>query len=157
MTQTSTVYKSDEVGRGGFPLSLCEYVSRESRLDIVKVIVDAIHQELEIYKENGQRRISVSYNQSRSLRCRASSLLANYLGVTKRTVNHWLAKRHQSCNINMEKLLDVAFRYSPEKTIQILEQDLENHQLAIDLIRYKAYDIPKVGRGGFSLKQRVVA
>jgi len=106
----------NEVDRGGFPLSLCEYVSRNSRLEIVKLIVENIADDINQEKMKKKACSVLNYNNRRSSRARASLLLADYLGVHKNTVNSWLRRDYQSCNINTEKLLDLAFNVIPSKT-----------------------------------------
>ena len=54
-------------------------------------------------------------------------VLAGILGVSVKTVQRWLSGGVQSCNVNAEKLIQVALEYSPERTLELLEKDLERH------------------------------
>jgi hypothetical protein len=48
--------------------------------------------------------------------------------VTPRTVERWLAKGIQSCNVNAEKIIELAMSLNPEEAKRILYGDLAMHR-----------------------------
>jgi len=53
------------------------------------------------------------------------------MGVSRKSVGRWLAGEMQSCNVNAEKLLNLAIIYMPEVVRRVLLEDLERHRLGI--------------------------
>jgi len=131
-------FKVSEVGRGDFPLS--EYTSRPCRLKLVELIHRAIRREVEAKRERG-----ISHS-----RASASSLLASMLGVTKRTINHWLSETVHSCNMNADKLIRLALKYDPYQTADLLYEDFENHRWWLQ------YTLNGVGKGVFPHEMEAV-
>jgi len=58
-----------------------------------------------------------------------SGYIAGQLNVTKRTVRRWRGGGIQSCNVNADKLIELAYRLAPEDTDTTLREDLELHRI----------------------------
>ena len=58
-----------------------------------------------------------------------SGYIAGQLTVTKRTVRRWRGGGIQSCNVNADKLIELAYRLAPEDTDAALREDLELHRV----------------------------
>lgn len=148
MSHTSTEYKTFDVRQGDVALGLSEYLSRGARFKLVRAVIEAI--------ENGEHRYSKKMNKRIQLnklpsKVGACKILATYLGTSKRTVERWASKGCQSCNVNAEKLLNVALDLASEETFIILDEDLENHRFLFE------YMIGGVRQGDVALGQVVVA
>ena len=108
--------------QGGVALGLSEYTSRYCRLRLVEACVRGIDRELSEKHDNHDNPLSQV-----DPRTRAPSILAGVLGVSTRTVQRWLSRDVQSCNVNAEKLTKVGLRYASEETRKLLEEDLRRH------------------------------
>lgn len=129
MTTPKAGFKVSDVRQGGVALGLSEYTSREGRLQLVKAAHEAITEELRRRRANGDLFVDK--------RIGASSLLARSLGVTKRTVERWVSGGIQACNVNAERLIEVALSLNPEWVIDILEEDLERHRFEFSTMTSK--------------------
>jgi len=58
-----------------------------------------------------------------------SGYIAGQLNVTKRTVRRWRGGGIQSCNVNADKLIELAYRLCPDETDTTLREDLELHRI----------------------------
>ena len=61
-------------------------------------------------------------------------VLANQLKVTQRTVQRWVSGGVQSCNVNADRLISLAFELNPKDTLKILDEDYRRHQEELDLM-----------------------
>ena len=123
MTQASTVYKISQP-RHGVVAGLSEYTSRRCRLMLVRMTARAVERELQ---RNHVRGLS-----GLDPRVGAAGVLARLLGVATRTVQRWLSGGVQSCNVNADKLIQLALRYDPFEAEEILREDLENHRFYLE-------------------------
>jgi hypothetical protein len=102
------------------PLSLSEYLSRPARARLVL----ACHRAL----QNRRR------DEGLSIRG-ATSILAGEVGVTDRTIERWISRGIQSCDVNAERILEVAMDLAPRESREILFEDLDVHSRAtLDLL-----------------------
>jgi transcriptional regulator with XRE-family HTH domain len=60
-----------------------------------------------------------------------SGLLASRLGVLRRTVNRWLSGGIQGCDLNVDRLIELALLYSPAGVA--LRADLESHRVEVEM------------------------
>jgi len=123
-------------GKVTLEIGLSEYTSRKCRLRLVEVTARAIERHL---AEKGDRGVS-GYDP----RTGAARILAGILKVSTRTVQRWLSGGIQSCNVNAERLIQVALRYDEYRTVEIIEEDLENHRFYAEYVlngRYGAVGV----------------
>lgn len=90
-----------------------EYVSRWARWRLVCVCV----------KELVKREERIVSRRRRG----ATSIFAGMVGVSGRTVQRWLGNGIQSCNVNAERIVELAVELCPGEAGQILEEDLARH------------------------------
>ena len=112
-----------ETQQGGVVFGLSEYLSRPCRMKLVK----ALHEQLtfEIWeKKSFARRNGKPVNRRET----AYSVLSGMLGVHRETVSRWINKGYQACNVNAEKLITATMNHCPERALELLEEDLENHR-----------------------------
>jgi hypothetical protein len=95
-------------------MGLSEYVSRWARWRLVKTCVDGLHSDMR--GEGGRVRRS------------PVGAFASMCGVTPRTVERWLANGVQSCNVNAERIIELAVELSPAEAERILREDIAHHQ-----------------------------
>jgi hypothetical protein len=93
---------------------LTEYVSRDSRRTLTKLCIEGIGD------ANPMSNLS------------PAGILAAELGVSHRTINRWLSGGIQGCDINIERLIDIAIYYSRNDVEAALNQDLDTHRRAVD-------------------------
>ena len=93
---------------------LTEYVSRGCRRALAKVCVQGIGD------ANPMSRTS------------PKGILAAQLQVSPRTINRWLSGGIQGCDVNIERLIQVAIHYSRADVEATLKEDLESHRYAVD-------------------------
>jgi transcriptional regulator with XRE-family HTH domain len=62
-----------------------------------------------------------------------SGLLASRLGVSRRTVNRWLSGGIQGCDLNVDRLIELALLYSPAGVEEALRADLESHRVEVEM------------------------
>ena len=91
--------------------TLAEYTSREARYRLVGLCLDKINED----KGRGD--------------AVATKVLATHLYVSQRTVQRWASGGIQSCNVNADKLIELAYRLAPEPTDEALREDLERHRI----------------------------
>jgi len=97
-------------GHGGVLPNLSEYTSRQCRMRLAQLCLEAVKDpEMDLPDPNGY--------------------IARQLEVTKRTVRRWRGGGIQSCNVNADKLIELAYRLAPEDTDQALREDLELHRI----------------------------
>lgn len=120
-------FKVGDVGQGDVPVDgLSEYTSRKCRLKLALLLYESVLNELEKRRDRGMSQLDA--------RAGASTLVAGMLGVTKRTVNRWIAGGVQSCNVNSDKLIKVCLNYAPSRTPELLEEDMENHRFFLECV-----------------------
>ena len=97
-------------GHGDVLPNLSEYTSRQCRMKLAQVcLTAAASPDMGLSDPNGY--------------------IAGQLNVTKRTVRRWKGGGIQSCNVNADKLIELAYRLAPEDTDQALREDLELHRI----------------------------
>ena len=97
-------------GHGDVLPNLSEYTSRQCRMKLAQVcLTAAASPDMGLSDPNGY--------------------IAGQLNVTKRTVRRWKGGGIQSCNVNADKLIELAYRLNPEDTDQVLREDLELHRI----------------------------
>lgn len=94
-----------------------EYVSRWARWRLVCVCV----------KELVRR----SERQGKKKNRGVTWVFADMIGVSSRTVQRWLANGVQSCNVNAERIVELAVELCPEEARRILEEDLTRHRATL--------------------------
>jgi len=97
-------------GYGGVLPNLSEYTSRRCRMTLAQLCLEA----------------ASSPDMGLS---DPSGYIAGQLNVTKRTVRRWRGGGIQSCNVNADKLIELAYRLAPEDTDTTLREDLELHRI----------------------------
>lgn len=89
---------------------LSEYTSRRCRMRLAQLCLEAASSpDMGLSDPNGY--------------------IAGQLNVTKRTVRRWRGGGIQSCNVNADKLIELAYRLAPEDTDTTLREDLELHRI----------------------------
>lgn len=97
-------------GHGGVLPNLSEYTSRRCRMRLAQLCLEAASSpDMGLSDPNGY--------------------IAGQLNVTKRTVRRWRGGGIQSCNVNADKLIELAYRLAPEDTDTTLREDLELHRI----------------------------
>lgn len=133
MKSETAGFKTYLVGTGGFTPSLSEYISRECRLQLVNVAVEALRKEhnkqLKLKERRGEPYKHGGWNISPQL------ILARAVGVTKKAVDNWLDGIKHPCNINVDKILHIASDYDQDRVLHILEEDLFSHQYSLGIFR----------------------
>lgn len=114
------------------PLTLSEYLSKPARARLVL----ACHCALQ-----GRRR-----EEGLSIRG-ATSILAGEVGVSTRTVERWIARGIQSCDVNADRILEVAMDLAPRESKEILLEDLDVHSRATLDLLLKEYRYGGVASG----------
>ncbi len=101
-------------------MDLCEYVSRWARWRLTIACVDSLRERAR--DRNGKVRAAVI------------GPFAGRVGVSRRTVERWLANGIQSCNVNADRVVELAMELCPAEAGRILEEDLERHQRGIEVL-----------------------
>ena len=97
-------------GHGDVLPLLSEYTSRRCRMALAHLCLEAAtSEEMNLPDPHGY--------------------IARQLNVTKRTVRRWRGGGIQSCNINADKLIELAYRLCPDETDTTLREDLELHRI----------------------------
>jgi hypothetical protein len=94
--------------------SLSEYLSRCARGELSAACLEGLREQMR--GEDGQ------------VRGAPVAAFAAMVDVTPRTVERWLAKGIQSCNVNAEKIIELAMSLNPEEAKRILYGDLAMHR-----------------------------
>lgn len=94
----------------GVYTSLAEFTSREARYNLVLACLDYLNEE------------------ASKTHVAATSVLADRLFVSQRTVQRWANKGIQSCNVNAEAIINAAVLWVPKRAAEILAEDLEEHR-----------------------------
>ncbi|MFA5870203.1 MAG: hypothetical protein WC941_10960 [Candidatus Bathyarchaeia archaeon] len=97
-------------------MGLSEYLSRAARALLVWACYRALQER--------RRRDGLSI-------WGATSDLAGEVGVTDRTVERWLSRGIQSCNVNADRILEVAMGLCPREVTEIVLDDLGAHARAL--------------------------
>ena len=100
-----------------------EYLSRWARWRLVSECVGALRKRRRV--EGGVFRGVVGE-------------FAGLVGVSGRTVERWLACGVQSCNVNAERIVEIAFVLCPVEAEGILREDLENHRDTLEAFQRKS-------------------
>lgn len=123
MTLGLSDIKFSENGQGDvLSHGIAEYTSRPCRQELASEVYRTIHYQVQIEKNECRR---TGKRVDRSLT--ACNVMADSLEVTRRTVRRWRNGGFQSCNFNANKLISLSLKYAPEKTLRILEKDLDRH------------------------------
>ncbi len=96
---------------------LSEYVSRWARWRLVCACV----------KELVRRKEAKMVKNCASV----TGVFAGRVGVSKRTVQRWLGNGVQSCNVNAERIVELAVELCPGEAMLILEEDLARHDVSL--------------------------
>jgi len=96
--------------------TISEYISREARQTLVLLCLE---------------RINLMTGQEGA----ATALLAEDLSVSPRTIQRWAAGGAQGSDKNIDKLINRAYQLDPEKTLKIIERDLERHRLHVERVK----------------------
>ncbi len=99
---------------------LSEYVSRWARWRLVCACVKELVRKKEARKvKNGAS---------------VTGVFAGRVGVSKRTVQRWLSNGVQSCNVNAERIVELAVELCPAEARMILEEDLARHGASLEAV-----------------------
>lgn len=101
-------------------VGLAEYTSRQCRFNLVRACIRGI----ENSHDSDDNPMSLPPTQE----------LADHLKVTQRTVQRWVSGGVQSCNVNADRLISLAFELNPKDTLKILDEDYRRHQEELDLM-----------------------
>jgi hypothetical protein len=93
-----------------------EYVSRWARWRLVCACVKEL-------VRRGEKRASRGIG--------ATLVLAERVGVSRRTVERWLGNGVQSCNVNAERIVEFSVELCPGEARRILEEDLTRHEASL--------------------------
>lgn len=80
---------------------ICEHVSRVSRVELALFLIDKIG---------------------------SSTALAASLGITEMAVRKWLLRSTHPSNVNLNKMIELAFELDATRASEILEEDLSRHK-----------------------------
>ena len=71
--------------------------------------------------------VKIDNGEFQSTRAYPSTILARMLGIHRTITSRWLSGKDaiQGCNEYIEKLITIGLQLCPERTIQIIEQDME--------------------------------
>jgi len=97
-------------GQGDVLPNLSEYTSRQCRMTLAQLCLTAA--------ASADRGLSDP-----------NGYIAGQLNVTKRTVRRWRGGGIQSCNVNADKLIELAYWLCPDETDTTLREDLELHRI----------------------------
>lgn len=98
---------------------IAEYVSRPARMRLVELCIAAIQEQLDAEEEKqGRRGRPVA----------ATSVLAERMNVSTRTVNRWRKDIFQAKNMNVKLLLATALDLDVEGMRKILREDFRRHR-----------------------------
>ncbi len=100
-----------------------EYLSRWARWRLVSECVGALRKRRRV--EGGVLRGVVQE-------------FAGLAGVSGRTVERWLARGVQSCNVNAERIVEIAYELCPAEAEKILREDLDNHSEALEAFQFRS-------------------
>jgi len=143
-----------ENGHGGVrfqEFGISEYVSRTCRFELVEIIYREIEDEIRI-KKNFQRKNGDSIDRSLT----TQKIMSEVLKVSRKTIRRWKnsftrASYNQedkkgiiADNVNTKKIVNLAFEYAPDKTLEILQKDLDQHWVEF----YKVLADVENGQGG---------
>jgi transposase-like protein len=87
---------------------LCEHVSRESRAALVSLLIEALG---------------------------SPTRLAAELGITEMAVRKWILRLTHPSNINLQKIIELAFGTDARQTGDILEEGFLKHRVELGAIR----------------------
>lgn len=150
----SSTEMPSENGQGGVrfrEFGISEYVSRTCRFELVEATYRAIDEEIRI-KKNFQRRNGDPIDRSLT----TPKIMSIALEVTRRTIRRWKnsfikvsynpedKKGIIADNVNTRKIVNLSFKYAPEKTLEILQKDLDQHWVEF----YKILADVENGQGG---------
>jgi hypothetical protein len=97
-----------------------EYVSRWARWRLTIACVDSLRERVRDKEGNVKGGVIGAF--------------AIRVGVSRRTVQRWLAYDIQSCNVNAERIVELTLELSPVEARMILEEDLSRHREAVESI-----------------------
>ncbi len=108
---------------------LGERLSKDTREKLVKLGIRGFH-------EYSDKPLS---EKSRGQPKCAETLLAEAVGVTYRTVARWVSVGGvKACDVNSDRLAEIAFNYYPEETADILRSDAAEYGRVVELWLAKA-------------------
>jgi len=87
---------------------ICEHVSRASRVELASLLIDNIG---------------------------SPTGLAASLGITEMAVRKWLLRLTHPSNINLHKMIELAFELDATRTSEILKEDLSKHQASFTCMK----------------------
>ena len=105
---------------------ILEYLSRPARSNIVKTLCQELIKKREERYEGGLE----TRTRGRPYTTGAN-LLADMMGVSRKTIDRWINKELQGSNTNVGKMLRIAKLVMPRKLYKILHQDLTEHNRKI--------------------------
>lgn len=117
----------DVVERGGFLLTLSEYISRKCRQEITLSTLQSVEKEIQEDRRVNKKTLRRPEG--------AQTVLARLIGVSSQCVNQWVNGGWQASNANTQTLLELAFHYCPDEAIKHLNHDLRVHRLTFEKIR----------------------
>ena len=133
---------------GNGALGLSEYLSRPCRMKMVNALYAQLSFEVS-EKKSAARNSGQPVNRKET----AFSILAGLLGVHRNTVSRWINRGYQACNANADQLITAAMEHCPERTLELLGEDLETHRFHLnDIMSERHY-----GGGAPQHRQEVVA
>ena len=133
---------------GNGALGLSEYLSRPCRMKMVNALYAQLSFEVS-EKKSAARNSGQPVNRKEA----AFSILAGLLGVHRNTVSRWINRGYQACNANADQLITAAMKHCPERTLELLGEDLEIHRFHLDNIMSERH----YGGGADQHRQEVVA
>ena len=97
---------------------LSEYVSRWARWRLTIACVDSLRER--------------ARGRDGKVRAAVVGPFSGCVGVSRRTVERWLGNGVQSCNVNAERIVELALELCPLEARMILEEDLGRHREAVE-------------------------
>jgi hypothetical protein len=101
---------------------LAEFTSRKGRQELALLTYDTIDRMIRIEKQQ-QRFNSEPIDRSYT----ANKVMAESLGVHINTIQRWRRGGYQSQNLNALKLIKLSLEHAPQKTLEILQKELDRH------------------------------
>ena len=111
-------------GMSDYSCSLGEWLSKEAREKLVKLSLKGLHE----WSDN-----FVSCASRGRPRC-SETMLAEAVGVSYRTVARWVSVGGvKACDVNSDRLAEVAFRFCPEETAVVLRGDVADYVRVVEI------------------------
>ncbi|RLG73600.1 MAG: hypothetical protein DRO14_06530 [Thermoprotei archaeon] len=113
---------------------LAEYLPRKTRRRIFLMLYEHFEKRAKKLKESGE-----------SKRPPVIEALAEEIGVNPLTITYWKGGRFAPTGVSIWGLLEAALKFEPEKTLEILREDLERHRELIEMLMGKPQNRERKG------------